>query len=887
VLAQGLACVQAKGATLALAQGDDLRVAGAVGFPHSVLDQFLVFPIDAPLPLAQAARTGTAVWLSSEQEKLERFPALAGVRSGVTGTASLPLVAHGLLIGALGIAFGDERVLTTPERRQLLALADLAALALHRIQLGPRQDPGPPPSMDALSSPSRIAEVQRLGLLSLVSAAPMDRLSGVAARLLGARMAQVSILGDEQVVAGSYGFRALRRPTPSRDSLCSLTLALGAPLRIMDAPRHPWVAQLPPVTSGVVRRYLGVPLITDADEIVGALCVFDDSYEPWPVDAEAVLQEVATSVLTEAEYAAQAHRLRAVLERTRRLQVLATELGSAVTLGGVGRALHRVRADVFGARSVHLSALSPDGHLMTRVPPDDDQPVPPGIGFHAASSLPPSDDLLRGLLFPDLPGSSMIRRIEGQIGLVGVAAVVGGPEQEQIWAELEPQVDTLISLALERTRAQETAMRVHRMTGFLARVSASLDSSLDVRRTLDQLTNVLVPAVGDSCVIRLAGPGGGLDPVAFAHADPRLHQLMRGALESLPPSASGLEWSRLVIGEARGRVRYTGAAQGRGTDDENHSAPAASGPQDLHEALDYTSSICVPLRATGTNTVRGTLTVSRAGHRTPFDPVDDLGLLEELARRAATVLANSLLHQQLLASARQLRQALIPSNLPVQEGLQLAARRVAAEPLLDPGGDFYDAWTDGGLWLAVGDVHGGHGEAAAVTGLIRHTLRALTGPMPRSARILERLNGLLAGAATQSGLSTVALARVAPYGRGYQVALASGGHAPAIVVRAGGSVEVLDQGGPLLGSSAAARLTEQDVLLGTDDLLLLYTAGAISSPDEQSRQQPDAGLDRLRAAAASCAGQAARVAVQAMCDAAATGEPEAEDFSVVALRVTS
>jgi len=63
--------------------------------------------------------------------------------------------------------------------------------------------------------------------------------------------------------------------------------ARGAgPLAVADAPRDPRVAHLPPVTSGRVGAYLGVPL-TSNRQIVGSLCVYHPTRRAWtPLAAE-------------------------------------------------------------------------------------------------------------------------------------------------------------------------------------------------------------------------------------------------------------------------------------------------------------------------------------------------------------------------------------------------------------------------------------------------------------------------------------------------------------------------------------------------------------------------------------------------------------------------
>ena len=83
-----------------------------------------------------------------------------------------------------------------------------------------------------------------------------------------------------------------------------------------------------------------------------------------------------------------------------------------------------------------------------------------------------------------------------------------------------------------------------------------------------------------------------------------------------------------------------------------------------------------------------------------------------------------------------------PARAAGDPGLELAARYRAAGDQNEVGGDFYDVFRGrGDVWtLLIGDVAGKGPEAAAVTSLTRHTLRAMTlrdcgrGRVPRAAQ---------------------------------------------------------------------------------------------------------------------------------------------------------
>src|SRR6478672_3529065 len=98
-----------------------------------------------------------------------------------------------------------------------------------------------------------------------------------------------------------------------------------------------------------------------------------------------------------------------------------------------------------------------------------------------------------------------------------------------------------------------------------------------------------------------------------------------------------------------------------------------------------------------------------------------------------------------------LERSLLPDALLPLPGLQLASRYLAAPGADDVGGDFYDAVrVDERITLIVGDVQGKGAEAATLTSLARHTLRAGALADRQPAALLEQLNtALLYGQAEQ------------------------------------------------------------------------------------------------------------------------------------------
>lgn len=157
----------------------------------------------------------------------------------------------------------------------------------------------PDRAADVLADPVRQAAVRRL-LEARVGSAGLDRLTRLAAELLDAPRAQVSLLAEEQVVASSVGDVGPERG-PAEDSLCSVTVRSGGPLVVEDAPSDGRVAHLPPVQQGSVGAYLGVPLTTGEGLLLGALCVHDSKPRGWSDRERALLAELAAGAVSELE----------------------------------------------------------------------------------------------------------------------------------------------------------------------------------------------------------------------------------------------------------------------------------------------------------------------------------------------------------------------------------------------------------------------------------------------------------------------------------------------------------------------------------------------------------------------------------------------------------
>ena len=132
--ALGVAAVASAGSSAPLASS--LRLVHAIGVPAEVRAALAQLPLDAPVPLAQVAREGEAVFLNSRDE-MGRYPewAAAMIRAGARAAAVVPVWANGELRGVLGLTWDTSREFTEDDRAFIITLGVMCAQAILRSHL--------------------------------------------------------------------------------------------------------------------------------------------------------------------------------------------------------------------------------------------------------------------------------------------------------------------------------------------------------------------------------------------------------------------------------------------------------------------------------------------------------------------------------------------------------------------------------------------------------------------------------------------------------------------------------------------------------------------------------------------------------------------------------
>jgi serine phosphatase RsbU (regulator of sigma subunit) len=275
--------------------------------------------------------------------------------------------------------------------------------------------------------------------------------------------------------------------------------------------------------------------------------------------------------------------------------------------------------------------------------------------------------------------------------------------------------------------------------------------------------------------------------------------------------------------------------------------------------------------------------IAVAGRDTAFTPADEL-VLEDLARIASLAMENARLEERERHIARTLQASLLPPTLPAIDGLDIAARYLAGGEGTVVGGDLYDLFPAEEEWaIVVGDVCGKGAEAAALTAMVRYTIRAEAAHRASPCEVLRLLNDAILRQFDDARFCTVLHGRVRVRNGGARLRLAAAGHPPPLVVRAGGTVEPVTVGGPLLGVIRSVSHEDATVDLGPGDALVCFTDGVTEGRGPEGMF----GDRRLGEILAAAAGMSAEAIAERVTQAALEfqGGMTQDDLALLVVRV--
>jgi PAS domain S-box-containing protein len=511
---------------------------------------------------------------------------------------------------------------------------------------------------------------------------------------------------------------------------------------------------------------------------------------------------------------------------------------------------NRAALETLGFESTDELRATPPGDIMADyvVSGDDGRPI--------AMDDIPSVRILSGRHAEPL----VIRTVHRQTGAQRWQLLKAAPLLDAD-GEIEATI-TVIENVTEQKRAE-------RQSALLAHVSAELASSLDYEQTLRNVAQLAVPDVVDWCAVDLRDEDGDRRPVAVAHADPerlKLAEELRNYenIQLDPNEGIGLVFRTgrpVLYPQIRDEMLVRSAV------DERHL--------ELLRDVGMRSAAVVPMAIS--NRILGAMTLVNAESGRVLDDFD-LKLAEQVADRAAVAIENARLYSERSSIAHTLQQSLLPEQLPQIPGFELASVYIPAFESTEVGGDFYDVWElDDGWMLMIGDVTGKGIEAAALTSLVRHTMRAASEFESSPAELLARADSILKKQRARSICTALCMRLFED-----RALLAAGGHPLPLHVSSRGVARVGEHG-PLLGGFTDVSWEDTTVELEPDSILVAYTDGVTDAIGADGSRY---GLQRLCDTLAQFWGRSATAVIEGL--TVALGEfqigAHADDTAALVLR---
>ncbi len=191
-------------------------------------------------------------------------------------------------------------------------------------------------------------------------------------------------------------------------------------------------------------------------------------------------------------------------------------------------------------------------------------------------------------------------------------------------------------------------------------------------------------------------------------------------------------------------------------------------------------------------------------------------------------LKDKLLAHDELAEGRKIQQALMPKEHPNISGWSVW---LYSRPANEVCGDLIDALRldEKRYGLAIADVAGKGLHAALLTTKLQATLRALAYDDSSLSSLISRINTIFHRDSPSNIFASMIYCRLAADFN--SVRMINAGHLPALIVR-NSTVEEMSKGDPALGLARAVVYNEQEVILTSGDIVILYSDGLTEAKNE-------------------------------------------------------
>jgi sigma-B regulation protein RsbU (phosphoserine phosphatase) len=282
--------------------------------------------------------------------------------------------------------------------------------------------------------------------------------------------------------------------------------------------------------------------------------------------------------------------------------------------------------------------------------------------------------------------------------------------------------------------------------------------------------------------------------------------------------------------------------------DLNYTRDTTSGREGLElisKVRTHDSSLPIVVM-TGWGSIDTAVEAMRRGARSFVQkPWEDVTLLEIIEREVAEGRAmrrRDHKQQREVEEARLIQRGLLPTSTPQIAGIDLSVTWLPADGV---GGDCFDTLGFGDvLGVSIADIAGKGLPAALLMSNLQAAVRAFAQEAVSPASINNSVNRLLCRNMASGRFATFCYARIEPAAR--RIVYSNAGHNPPLLIRPGGAVELLSEGGMVLGVFPENQYEQAEISLNPGDRLLFYTDGITEA---RSPEGEEYGEDRLAAVA--------------------------------------
>ena len=243
-------------------------------------------------------------------------------------------------------------------------------------------------------------------------------------------------------------------------------------------------------------------------------------------------------------------------------------------------------------------------------------------------------------------------------------------------------------------------------------------------------------------------------------------------------------------------------------------------------------------------------------------PWEDVTLLEILEREVADGRAarrRDHKQQREVEEARLIQRGLLPTVTPQVGGIDLSVTWLPADCV---GGDCFDTLGFGNvLGVSIADIAGKGLPAALLMSNLQAAVRAFAQEAVSPASINNSINRLLCRNMASGRFATFCYARIEPAAG--RIVYSNAGHNPPLLIRPGGAVERLGEGGMVLGIFPDNQYEQAEMPLAGGDRLLFYTDGITEARNPEGDEY---GEDRLADTAVALRTRTAEAIKEAVLD---------------------